>query len=259
MTFSVCVNQKKTDFARLKQAGVDGVELNFSSLYDMTEEETRSLAKKLREVDLPVVSCNGMFPGSIKVTGKSRDFSCINEYLRVCTEKASILGVKTVVFGSSVARALDGDNTRENAYGELSELLRDHIAPIFRAYGMTCSIEPLSECDLVHTLQDALLLAKMADAPEVGILADFFHVLKNGEPLSDIRACAPYLFHTHIASFDQDRCYPRTGDADDYPAIFRVLREIGYDGAMSIEGKPFSGDEDVYGKIRKSVAFLRSF
>lgn len=50
-----------------------------------------------------------------------------------------------------------------------------------------------------------------------------------------IRAAAPRLFHFHVA--DSNRWYPGAGHLD-FPRVVATLREVGYDGYISVEAMP---------------------
>ena len=245
------------DFSVLKNAGADGVEFGFATLEKLSESEAQEIRKSLDENGIVAISCNNMFPGDIKVTGESVNYERIDEYLNKCAKIASILGIKNIVFGSCGARALDGNNTKENAYIEMASLLRDHVSPIFRQYGLTCSIEPLSECAVVTTLSDGKKLAKMANCDNIGVLVDYYHFIKNEEDWKELDECEN-LFHVHIASFTTGRKYPRPTDSDDYTPFVKKLRSIGYDGYISVEGAFHSDGTPESEQITTTANVLKS-
>ena len=245
------------DFSVLKNAGADGVEFGFATLEKLSESEAQEIRKSLDENGIEAISCNNMFPGDIKVTGESINYERIDEYLNKCAKIASILGIKNIVFGSCGARALDGNNTKDNAYIEMASLLRDHVSPIFRRFGLTCSIEPLSECGVVTTLSDGKKLAKMADCDNIGVLVDYYHFMKNNEDWKELEDCNN-LFHVHVASFSSGRKYPRPSDDDDYIAFVKKLRSIGYDGWISVEGNFHSDGVTENEQIYTTTKVLKS-
>jgi sugar phosphate isomerase/epimerase len=252
MRFGVCVDWKKEGNLQIAKAGgAEYVELNFQSFINETPESIAALGEKLQALGLDLVAYNCMLPGSMRVTGEQKDFAAARDYLEQQLAKLQALPARTVVFGSGAARMLDGENTKENGMRELAEFLRDYLAPVFEKYGFTCVVEPLSECNFLRTMQDGLSLVQAVDRKCVRLLAGFYHIAKCGESLVGYEVYAPYLYHTHIAALE-GRSYPKAGDPDDYPAVFRALRAAGYDGCLSLEaGGPLTEEG-----LRESFACL---
>ena len=229
------------------------MELNFTAASQASDEELAATLALLEELQLPCLSYNCMLPGDLRVNGEHKDFARADRFFAETLRRVARFGAKNVVFGSGRSRALDGDNTRENAYAEMTEFLREHVAPAFALAGYTCSIEPLSECALVHTVEDGMELVRSSARREIGLLIDFYHTAANGEDMSDLSAYRDCLFHTHIAALE-GRAFPQKSDPDDYVAIFRALRAIGYEGGISIEAVP--GSRDYADAAREAFAVL---
>lgn len=256
MKIGVCVDWH-WDWALpiIRDAGADFVEFNLSAFENVTEEEVTALAARLKELGLVCLSYNGMMPGGrIRVTGPRKDFAAAGAYLDRVLKNVMPLGPCNVVFGSCGSRILEEGDDRATAMDELTVFLRDYAAPAFRRSGHKCSIEPLSECNLVHTVDDGLELAKRVSQPEIGLLIDYYHTAANGEDMSDLSRFQPYLCHTHIAC-SNGRVYPRRGDGDDYVAIFRALEAVGYDACVSVEGR--TSPEQFEGDVKEAIACLK--
>lgn len=240
MKLGCCIPYQKEELpAILKKYGYTFVETGFASLYEATEADILAFSQNLRENGLHCVSCNGMFPQKISVVGPSVDYAAIDDYLQTALEKASPLRPKFVVFGSSKARQIPEGFSKIDAWDQIVVLLRDHIAPAFRKYQMTCVIEPLrfGECNCVNTVLDGLQLAMRANVPEVRLLVDYYHFAYNHEPLVALDCCKGWIHHVHLASCQQKRHIPFAKDGDDYRPFFEKLREIGYEnGNVSLEG-----------------------
>ena len=74
----------------------------------------------------------------------------------------------------------------------------------------------------------------MFDAvPNVGITADLFHMLREGESADALRNAGSLIRHVHIA--ERDNRTPPGEAGDDFRPYFGALRDIGYDGLVSIE------------------------
>jgi len=93
-------------------------------------------------------------------------------------------------------------------------------------------------------LGEAGLIAVESGHPDANILADIYHLYKGGSPLSGIRllgAAAFKLFHVNDYPAipreeitDADRVFPGDGVAP-LTGLFRALRDIGFDGVLSLE------------------------
>ena len=138
MKFGVCTDWKKNENLTIaKAAGAEYVELNFQSFINETPTSIAALGAYLEQLGLPVLGYNCMLPGSMRVTGEKKDFAAARDYLGEQLAKLQALPARTVVFGSGAARMLDGENTKENGMRELTEFLRDYLAPVFEKYGFT--------------------------------------------------------------------------------------------------------------------------
>jgi sugar phosphate isomerase/epimerase len=94
---------------------------------------------------------------------------------------------------------------------------------------------------------------RLANHPNMKVLADMYHMGENGEEYSDILFADADLRHCHIAR-PEGRKYPLPGDGYDYAPFFAALRQIGYAGRLSIEASPVNGPED----LPVCVEYLRS-
>jgi D-psicose/D-tagatose/L-ribulose 3-epimerase len=96
-------------------------------------------------------------------------------------------------------------------------------------------IEPLNrfETYFLNTLQDASQLVHDVGAPNVRIHFDTFHAnIEERQPAAAVREVAKDLGHVHIS--ENDRGTPGSGHVD-WRGILSVLREVGYDGWLTIE------------------------
>ena len=140
-----------------------------------------------------------------------------------------------VVFGSGGARRLPEGMTQAQGYAYLAAYLA-LAGRMAQDYGLSIAIEPLraQECNILHHVAEAQYLASRVGLPNVGALADLYHMMSGGE---DCTAVERGILHAHIAERVQ-RAYPRQGDGSEpeYEAFFRALHAGGYAGRVSIEG-----------------------
>jgi sugar phosphate isomerase/epimerase len=109
------------------------------------------------------------------------------------------------------------------------------LAPAAERAGVQLVLEPLNryETSFLRSLSDGLRLCQEIGSPALRIMADFFHMqLEEAQVPESIRAAAAYLVHVHVA--DSNREQPGRGHLDFRPG-FRTLKEIGYDGPLSLE------------------------
>jgi sugar phosphate isomerase/epimerase len=248
----VCCGAENAELA--KAAGCDYIEMNFTTIARQDDEVFDETLEELARVGIACEAMNCFIPADFALAQPELDMNALGTYLEQGFARAKQLGVQVVVFGSARARRLP-DNTPKQTGWEL-------LAPVYRVagdaavkVGVTIAIEPLhpGECNAVHTLRDGLALMNLVAHPNVRLLADMFHMAKNGEDMQDILLAGADLQHCHIAS-PQARLYPMPGDGCDYTPFLSALREIGYAGRLSIEaGAPNSPEQD----LAASVTLLR--
>jgi sugar phosphate isomerase/epimerase len=121
-------------------------------------------------------------------------------------------------------------------------------------------LEPLNryEATLLRRVEQAADMAARIGSPRVKALADMFHMNIEEADLADpIRAAASQLAYVHTA--DNNRLQPGAGCLDFLPT-FRALKQIGYEGYISIECSALDGPLAAGGPdamLPATAAFLR--
>ena len=123
------------------------------------------------------------------------------------------------------------------AHEDMCALLR-LIAPVAQAHGVRIAIEPLrpQECNYINTVADALHVARAVALPNVGVLADWYHMRQQAEPCDALAQAGDLLLHCHISTGDT-RVIPLPLDGEDYTPFMQALLSAGYDGLLSAEGQ----------------------
>lgn len=185
---------------------------------------------------LPIVACNCFLPGSHRSTGADADHGKVMEYSEVAFKRAKQIGVETIVFGSSGSRKLKDGFPREKAVEQFSALLKQ-MGPLAQQHGVTIAIEPLrrQECNFINTVLEGAEIVEQVGHPNIRLQFDIYHMLQNGEDPNDLRQVGHLLVHGHIAEKEK-RSAPGVA-GDDFRPFFSVLKEVGYTGRLSIEGK----------------------
>lgn len=233
MKFGVC--RGLDDFQSIKIAseiGVDYYECGFGSLANYDDEKFNSCKKYLDDNNLPCLVANGFIPGDLKVVGSTIDYGALSEYLDKGFERAKILGIKKIVFGSGGARSFPDGYSLEKAKEQLAYFLSEYAAPIAEKAGCVIVMEPLrfGESSMIHTVADGIEIARLSGRNNVAGLADLYHVYGNNDSIESISEFKGALLHSHIAE-PEKRVYPSTKDSEEvikiYKRFFDSLKNAG--------------------------------
>lgn len=183
---------------------------------------------------LPIISGNGYYPASIKLTGPEADLERALNYARTAITRAEQVGLEYMVLGSGGAREIPEGFPYEEAEAQFVQLLKE-MGPIAAEHGITIVIEPLrtQETNFINSVREGTAICRKVGHPNVCVLADFYHMAQVGEDAGAIVEAGSLLRHCHIAE-----CGERTAPGvkgDDFTPYFKALKEIGYTGNISIE------------------------
>jgi len=248
------------DVEVMKEIGYDYLELNMTITASLSEEDFATLLEQVKTAPLPVEAMNCMVPGDFVLCSEEGTGDRIKTYLTKAFSRAAQLGVQVVVFGSGGARALPEGISPEEGYQYLAEFLKV-AAGIAAPYGLRIAIEPLcaSGCNFIHCVEEAQKLEKMVNLPNVGSLADLYHMSQEKDKM-DALSNEIGVIHCHIAEGIK-RTFPVKGDDSekDYRAFFDALKKGNYQGRVSIEGaapedfaKGIAASYQVLDALRKS-------
>ncbi|RCS77247.1 sugar phosphate isomerase/epimerase family protein [Brachybacterium alimentarium] len=176
-----------------------------------------------------------LVPGAMRLSDPDFPLASTRDYLRTALGAAADLARPgaTVVLGSGAARRMpegvDPDAARLQ-FARTVEVARD----VGAEHGLEIVLEPLhrGETDLINTVTEAIDFLDEFGMGELRVVADLFHIMREGEPLEVIRARADRVAHAHIA--DSGRTPPGQGE---WPLaeFLEALRGGGYRGHVSIE------------------------
>jgi hydroxypyruvate isomerase len=122
-----------------------------------------------------------------------------------------------------------------------------HAADVFGAHDIMVLIEPINGRDMpgyfLVTQEEAHVLRVESGAANVKVQMDFYHVqIVEGDIAMTFRQNFDGIGHVQIASVPS-RNEPDDGEVN-YPYLFRVLDECGYDGWIGCEYRPRGRTED---------------
>lgn len=101
--------------------------------------------------------------------------------------------------------------------------------------GATLVLEPINryETRFFHTLDETIGICKEVGIPNLKILADTFQMsIEERDIVESIRKAQKYIRHVHLS--DSGRVLPGHGNID-FKSVFAALKEIGYEGYMTLE------------------------
>jgi D-psicose/D-tagatose/L-ribulose 3-epimerase len=221
----------------IKAAGFDGVEV---PIFQAAQFAAADIRRGLEANGLECTTCSVTSP----------DFSLISEdpatrlrgqtHLRECIQKAAEVGAKILAgplyspVGYLPGRRRTPDEWKWAVEGYHA------IAQTLDGYDVSIAIEPLNrfETYFLNTAADAVKLCDDIGHPKVGILFDTFHAnIEEKDVARAYRSVAPHLKHVHTC--ENDRGTPGTGHVD-WTGVFCALRDVGYDGWLTIESFGFA-------------------
>lgn len=119
---------------------------------------------------------------------------------------------------------------------------------------VTLAVEPLNrfETYFLNTAADAVALCDQVNHTNVGILFDTFHAnIEEKDIGAGIRTVQKHLRHMHTC--ENDRGIPGSGHVE-WPGVFQALRDIHYDGSLTIESFGFNiGDISAAAAIWRDI------
>ena len=135
------------------------------------------------------------------------------------------------------------------------------LIPVARENGVRLAVETHMR-QLTDTLASSQhFLYRVAD-PAVGLTVDFLNLAFAGENLPDVvRGLAPRMLHTHVKNGYRDEqggwhFLALDRGMLDYAEILRLLRDVGYEGYLSVECLGEAAETDPIGTARYDYQVL---
>lgn len=229
--------------ATLKKLGAEFLTVGTGDFLvpDKGDEVFAKNLAKLAESPLPVLACNGFIrPKHLRCVGEEANHDQVLEWAETAFRRLKQANGTFIVFGSGGARELRKGWPKEKADAQFVDLLK-RMGPLAQKHGVTVVVEQLqkSECNYINRIGEAAALIRAAGHPNIRLLADLYHMARMGDTPEELKAAMDVVWHIEIAE-KGGRTYPGVA-GDDFRPFFRVLRESGYQGAVSIEGRGEEG------------------
>lgn len=225
--------------AALKAAGAGFLTESVGNFLIPDKDEAEFLKNlgKLKASPLPVLACNGFIrPANLHCIGPEANHDLILDWAETTFRRMKMAGGKFIVFGSAAARKLPDGWPGEKADAQFVDFLK-RLGPLAEQHGITVTVEQLraEECNYINRIGEGAALIRAAGHPNVRLLADLYHMACGGYTPADLKAAMDVVVHVEIAEKSGRNVTGVSGD--DFRPYFKVLRETGYQGVVSIEGK----------------------
>lgn len=218
---------------KLKATGYDGVEI---PIFGGEPADYQALGKKLKELGLEstavtIIPDEEHNPLSADPTHREGAIVHLKQVLDCCHAVGA-----TVLCGPfyQPLGVFTGDgptDEEKSRCAQVHQAVGDHA----KDAGVTMAVEYLNrfECYFLNTMDDVAAHVKRVDHPNVRAMYDTFHAnIEEKDPFGCITKNADVIHHVHIS--ENDRGTPGKGHID-FPTAFQKLKEINYDGWMTIE------------------------
>ena len=234
MKIGVCVGTDRYETAA--KAGVRYIDVNTTNLTNLTDQEFKESAVKIKDFSFEVVGSHCFLPGEYTLGTEEYHFPKLMEYAKKVASRLAEVGCPIAVFGSGGSRNLHPEYGIEKGKQQFMEFIGG-VSEILNSYRIRLVLEPLNqkETNFITTVKEGYTLASQIQKENCGVLCDYYHLTAENEPLSILYEAKSRLWHCHIAS-PGTRKAPLPDDGHDYLPFFQTLHSIGYSGAVSVEG-----------------------
>jgi hydroxypyruvate isomerase len=223
-------------FAGAAKAGFKGVEFLFPYAIPAEELTGRLHEEGLRQAlfNFPPGDWDAGDRGLAALPGRQSEFL---DSIGLAIEYAKALDCPTI---HAMAGIPPDDISRDEAMEVYVGNLR-HAAEAFAPEGITVVIEPLKSRAVpgyfLNNSGEASRIIEKVSRKNIGLQLDFFHCqIMEGDLETRFRNLAGIVRHIQIAGVPS-RHEPDTGEVN-YPHLFNVMDEIGYDGWVGCEYNP---------------------
>ena len=266
MRFAICNElfegwtwERVCDVAR--SLGYEGLEVAPFTLADSAEQVSRQRRAELRRAaesrGVEVLGLHWLLvkPPGLYITHPDPAVRrSTSDYFGRLVDLCADLGGRVMVIGSPKQRSLLPGVTRDQARAFAREVFQPCLDPAERR-GVTLAFEPLgpAETDFVNTVAEALELVRQINHPAFRLNIDVKAMSSEPRPIPDvIRSAKGYVAHVQVN--DPNLRGPGMGEVK-YEPIIAALREIGYDGWLSVEA--FDSKAGAERIARESIDYLK--
>src|SRR5712692_5827578 len=239
-------------FAKAEQWGFDYFEPGAAAIAAMSQPAFASFREQVLASRIRCRSFNSLIR-TLRVVGADVSLDAVSAYLDSTLDRCRQLGGRVAVWGSASSREVPAGFSRDEAWRQIKAFL-SRAGEIAKAKQMTIGIEPLrrQESNIINTAAEALRLVREVNHPHVKLIIDYYHMRVEQEDPEILRQAREHVVHLHFAN-PTGRRWPKLPDEDaEYHRFFQILKEVNYEGGLSIEGNGTFEDD-----ATASLAFFR--
>ena len=217
---------------KLKQTGYDGIEL-FLGEGDISHYS--KLGNHFSDIKMGVTAVASLVPEENIASPDKKTRAAGLYKLKWSIDVGAAANVEVICgpFHSSFAYFTRQPPTQEERQRSMEMLQK--AAEYAAEANIILAPEALNrfECYLYNTMADLRTLVEQVDHLSLGAMYDTHHGnIEEKSQATAIKTIAPYLKHVHIS--ENDRGTPGSGQVN-WDAVFSALKEINYDGWLTIE------------------------
>ena len=266
MPFGIC-NEIFKDWkledamAYAKKAGYDAIEIAPFTIANYVTDIPKSRRQEIRDaaartgiavsgIHWVLVQAEGMYLNHPDAAVRTRTAKYFCDLVDFCAD----LGGKIIVVGSPKQRNIMDGVTPQQGWDWASATFRDAVKHAGER-GVTICFEPLSpaETNFINAAEDAIRFVQEHNSPNFKIILDVKAMCSESKPIPQIiRESWPHFAYFHAN--DRNLKGPGFGDVDFKP-IAAALREVGYNGVVSVEVFKFEEGAEVI--AMKSIEYLK--
>ncbi len=243
------------------ETGFSGVEIApftlAKSVTEISSERRAEIRKAAKKAGVEIiglhwllVSPKGLYMNSLDDRVRDRTLGYFHALIDFCAD----LGGSVLVIGSPKQRNVPDGVPQDRIWRITRQFFLDCI-PLAKKRAVTLCIEPLAreETNFINTAAEAMKMVDEVNSPYFKLHLDVKAMNDEARPTEGIiESARGYLAHFHAN--DANRKGPGFGDTDFVP-ILRALKQIGYDGYISIE--VFDYDPDPLLMAEEGLAYLK--
>ena len=226
----------------VREAGIKNVEVVPSRVWSAVGGEVFQKEENffvlLQTEKLSPIAMQSLLYGrpDLSIFGTNDQLEETKSYFSKIIDKASSIGINTLVFGSPKNKLRQG-RTKQQADEEASVFFR-YVGELSHNRGITFCIEPtplMYGGDYLSSTREVISLLKQNKVPGLALNLDIGAILSNNEDIeTTIELALPYTGHVHISMPKLNRV---TTSYELHKSVASALRKGGYEGVVSIEMK----------------------
>lgn len=247
-------------FSFCARAGYDAVEVAPFTLAKYVTDIPAAERTRIREsaagagiaisgIHWVLVQAEGMYLTSPDAATRERTSNYFSELANFCAD----IGGKVIVVGSPKQRSLMPGVSQEQAWAWATEVFRPAVKHA-ETRGVIICFEPLpaEDTDFINTAEEALRFTRQLASPAFKVILDVRAMSHEAKPVPQIIRESRGEF-AYLHANDKNLKGPGFGDVDFVP-IVAALRDVGYDGTVSVE--VFKYEEGAEVIATKSLEYL---